>query len=360
MDRSAVKRYQADRYLFIFLITFVLTVIALRVVLWAAGYPQLGEDVLHVAHVFWGGLALFTASVVLLALANRWALTVGAILSGGGVGLFMDEVGKFVTRSNDYFSPAAAPIIYALFLLTVSIYSYVRRPPEQTARGEMYRAFEQMGHVLDGTITRPDLEALARRLRVVRATTKDGAIVELAASMLNVVQKASAMAPAKPSAWRRWASTLGEGLKRLVFTPRRLQLTLVALLIASGVYQLLNGALAPLRDGSSQSLASGLGLGSLLEIGVGLSSFAGGVLIASGHHERGLSLAIGSLAVGLTFAALFVLYEDQVKGLFITLVQWIALIVALSFKRAYTALGESAEDQPAAYQGLDLLSQEPD
>ena len=43
------------------------------------------------------------------------------------MGLFIDEVGKFMTVNNDYFFPAAAPVIYGFFLLTVLLYVKVAR-----------------------------------------------------------------------------------------------------------------------------------------------------------------------------------------------------------------------------------------
>jgi hypothetical protein len=183
-----VKRYRSERYVLISLVTFALTVVALRGILELTGYAQIGNDTVHIAHVLWGGLALFAAALLLLAISNRWALGLGAVLSGGGVGLFIDEVGKFITQSNNYFTPAAAPIIYALFLATVLVYLRVRRPPGRDVRGEMYRALEQMSGVLDHEMSRHDLNELARRLEQIQASAKGEAVRVLAASMLAFVE----------------------------------------------------------------------------------------------------------------------------------------------------------------------------
>jgi len=77
-----------------------------------------------------------------LIFANRWVYKVSALLAGVGVGLFIDEVGKFITQSNNYFYPAAAPIIYAFFLLTVLLYLQVRRSLSRDARVELYYALD--------------------------------------------------------------------------------------------------------------------------------------------------------------------------------------------------------------------------
>jgi len=108
-----VRRRGAERYLQLTVLSFAASVSLTRLVLELTGYPQLGNSTLHIAHVLYGGVILYAASLIPLLYANRWAYTWGAILSGVGVGLFIDEVGKFITQSNDYFFRAAAPIIYA-------------------------------------------------------------------------------------------------------------------------------------------------------------------------------------------------------------------------------------------------------
>ena len=125
--RSPVKREGAERYILISLTCFGLTVAVTRIYLEWAGYPQIGNAELHIAHALWGGLLLFLATLLTLIVANRWAFSLSAVLSGVGVGLFIDEVGKFITQKNDYFFPPAAPIIYSAFLLMVLLFLLVRR-----------------------------------------------------------------------------------------------------------------------------------------------------------------------------------------------------------------------------------------
>ena len=123
--RRPVERDGAAYYIFLTLISFGITVVVVRLFLQLTGYPQLGGKTLHIAHLLWGGLLLFLASTGMLIFANRWIYRTGAVLSGVGVGLFIDEIGKFITRTNDYFYPPAAPIIYAFFLIIVLLFTFL-------------------------------------------------------------------------------------------------------------------------------------------------------------------------------------------------------------------------------------------
>ena len=99
--RKAIKRADAERLLLLMLLSFAASVVLTRVYLQLTGYPQIGGGELHIAHMLWGGLLLFVGAMLMLIVANRWVLPTGAILTGIGVGLFIDEVGKFITKYND-------------------------------------------------------------------------------------------------------------------------------------------------------------------------------------------------------------------------------------------------------------------
>src|SRR6188474_1594307 len=100
------------------LVCAVATILVVRTQLWLTNYPQLGGKGLHIAHLLWGGLLMLVAIVVLLAFVSPSARAVGAVVGGVGLGLFIDELGKFVTADNNYFFKPTAAIIYCFFVVS--------------------------------------------------------------------------------------------------------------------------------------------------------------------------------------------------------------------------------------------------
>jgi hypothetical protein len=123
---------RATRHLGTFLVATAATVLLTRAFLAATGYPQVGGDGLHIAHVLWGGLLMALAFVLLLSFAGPALRPLGSLVGGVGFGLFVDEVGKFVTSDNDYFYEPTAAIVYAtvvgLGLLAEALHG--RRDPD--------------------------------------------------------------------------------------------------------------------------------------------------------------------------------------------------------------------------------------
>ena len=101
-----------------FLAVGISTVLVVRAYLAATGYPQIGSSGsgIHVAHALFGGLLLMVAlalSLALLPRANRWVV---AVCGGIGFGLFIDELGKFITQDVDYFFSPTPALIYIVFM----------------------------------------------------------------------------------------------------------------------------------------------------------------------------------------------------------------------------------------------------
>jgi hypothetical protein len=352
--RSPVKREGAERYILISLVSFAVSVILTRLFLQVTGYPQLGKGELHIAHVLWGGLLLFVAAILPLILANRWAFNTSAILSGVGVGLFIDEVGKFITQSNDYFYPPAAPIIYAFFLMTVLLYLRVRRPAATTPRSELYRILEGLTEVLDHDLDPTERATLETCLLRIANESEDLNLKRLAHALVGYLEEEQ-LHLVQPQI--RLYSRLGNDISQFIqttITQPRLKLFLVVSLGGMGVVALiefvlllwaipapqpaLESFIAPLvTRGELHSAGDALWfiVRTILEGGTGLLLITAGGLLATGQERRGIRIAILILIVWLTVFNLLVFYFDQFGAVATSLFQFLVLLALTYYRRKY-------------------------
>ncbi|HEY0495053.1 MAG TPA: hypothetical protein VGD48_04870 [Kutzneria sp.] len=131
-DRNAWQHLEA------FVVCAVATILITRSFLGATGYPKIGSGGLHIAHMLWGGLLLLVSQLLVLSYLGPVTKPLAAVLGGVGFGLFIDEVGKFVTADNNYFYRPAVAIMYVVFVVIVLAGRLVhdrrpRGPAEQLA-----------------------------------------------------------------------------------------------------------------------------------------------------------------------------------------------------------------------------------
>ena len=112
-----VRNVYAETLLEDFFVSAVASVLAIRFYLYIAGFPQLSFGPFHIAHMLWGGFLMLIALVILLSFLNHHMKVVAAVVGGIGFGAFIDELGKFVTRDNDYFFQPTVALIYIIFVL---------------------------------------------------------------------------------------------------------------------------------------------------------------------------------------------------------------------------------------------------
>jgi hypothetical protein len=162
-----VRNVQTGQHLTTFVVSGVSTVLITRLVLGLSGYPQIGGKGLHIAHVLPGGLLMLLAIFLLLAYVGPVVRPAAALIGGVGFGLFIDEVGKFVTSDNNYFYQPTAAIVYVVFVLIVLATRFftTRRPIDPR---------EQLANVVDhavegvaGGLSRRRLEQATELLRLV-------------------------------------------------------------------------------------------------------------------------------------------------------------------------------------------------
>jgi hypothetical protein len=352
-DRSAVRQQDAEDYLLITLVSFALTVSITRLFLNMTGYPQIGGGDLHIAHVLWGGLILFVAALLPLIFANRWVLTLEAFLAGIGVGLFIDEVGKFITRTNNYFYPSAAPIIYAFFLITVLIYLRTRVRRKKDPRAQLYYIFQDMEEILDQDLSKEERSHIISTLNQVIKEDSRPDLTKLAINLREFVENdLNYLAKENVSIWRRWyrrirnfeKSHLSQRLYRILLisglfawslwtlsfpmnilirigTPARMQIVL---------FQLINNQLV--RN------ASGL---NVFEARIGLQGSMGLILLIAAvlfifkKDRQATGLAYVGLLFSLTIVSLLLFYYDQFATIIYAVIQLVLLLAVVHYRRRF-------------------------
>jgi len=348
--RARVKRDQAEGYLLIMLTSFAFSVIFTRLFLQATGFPQLGSGNLHIAHALWGGLFLLIASLLPLLLENRWAFLTSALLNGVGFGLFIDEVGKFITQNNDYFYPPAAPLIYATFLLLVLVYFYVRRSRASTPREEFYYALSDLQELVDNNLDKQELAALKTHLTNARQSELPQ-VAALAAVLADFLDKTDLpLVPVRPDlihrvkAWLKGiAALIGRRWLRILIL---VGFAIMAFEVLFALGNLLFVAVSPTDtlqtfltrliarfQGQSEAALFWYVLRIALDAIIGLFSLAAIFLIARGREINGIHVGMIGLLLSLTGMLLLTFYLNQFGALSMALTQFIFLLVVQAYKR---------------------------
>jgi hypothetical protein len=351
-NRDRVKRAQAENYLLIVLTSFALSVILTRLFLQATGFPQLGSGTLHIAHALWGGLFLLVASLMPLVLENRWALSTSALLNGVGFGLFVDEVGKFITQNNNYFYPPAAPLIYAFFLLLVLIYLFLRRQRKPTAREELYYALSDLLELVDSNLDPQELVELQAHLANARQSDTPQ-IAGLAAAIAAYMEKGDyPLVPVRLGFTHRlnaWLRQIGEKVGRpwlrililVGFTVMAFE-TLLALVnlgyvafSSTATLQSFLEALLMRARGQADASVFWFYLRIAMNIGIGLLSLAAIYLISRGREDEGIHIGMIGLLLSLTGLLLLTFYLNQFGALSIAFTQFPFLLLVQAYRRWY-------------------------
>lgn len=351
--RTPIRRQRAEDYLLVTLLSFALSVSLTRFFLYMTGYPSIGGSTLHIAHVLWGGLILFIASLLPLLLANRYIYYTSAVLSGIGVGLFIDEVGKFITRSNDYFYPWAAPIIYVFFLLVVLLYMRIRRPTQESVRADLYYILEDLQEVLDHDLSQRERDDIVNHLERVKRLSTHPDLVDLAKQIEDFITNQNILViPDQVTWWDRLRQWFDQHEKKWL-SRNRYRAILSGALAAVGVwamvypfYILMNAFstsnLEPiLADLLADRVISGPTSASwytamlTLELITGLALLISSVLFTLHWERKAFTMSYLGLLVSLTMVNVLVFYFDQFSTIITSTVQFFVMLVILRYRYLY-------------------------
>jgi ABC-type multidrug transport system fused ATPase/permease subunit len=342
--RAAVRRDRAEIYILTSLLAFAVTVIATRVFLEVSGYPQIGNDVLHIAHALWGGLLLMIAAFLPIAYANRWAIQASALLGGVGTGLFVDEVGKFITRTNDYFFPPALSLIYGLILLNVLVYLTFRRSREHDPRTAMYHVFDWLQDAWDEDLDTAEAARVQAHLAVARQSERSEIVILANAVSAYLENEKEHLLAAEPDIWKRFNRWVDRTGKRL---GRRRHRTVISVLLILWTVLLIRYVVVLTQGGTTLCSQVVQWRGVL----IALQGLIGGIMLLAlvvwlvSDEKWGLKLAAGGFLVSLVALQTLYFYISQFSAITATLLQLACLQIVLTYNRWYLRNGHSIAER---------------
>lgn len=300
-----VRNFRSGDLFEAFLVTAAVTILMVRGYLALTGYPQLGNDVLHIAHVLPGGLLMVAAIVLTLGFLNKEARAIAAVAGGIGFGLFIDELGKFLTKDVNYFFEPTVALIYVTFVVLFLIFRWIeeRRATEQEYVINAIEAIKEVAlHDLDRAERKMALAYLKHGSR------NDPAVRKLR-ELLGDIKPAS---DEEPGFLVRCYRRLGREYRKLVRRPW-FNRAVITLFVAGSVISL-GWAVFHILDRADHVTFS--------EWGELLSTAAAGILVLLGAFRlvRGQRLAAyvmfqRSVLVYLLVTQFFVFYREQFAGL---------------------------------------------
>jgi hypothetical protein len=311
----------------IFFMSGVVSLLLTRFYLALTGFPQLGGagSGLHIAHLLWGGLLMLVALVLLLAFLGRSMQRAAALLGGIGFGLLLDEVGKFVTSSNDYFFQPAVAIMYIVFACLFLAFRMIERGGRFTPRELLANAYDEAVEV----VLRP--EHAAHRARALHLLRASGATGPLARALHEALTELDALEPARVARESR-RERAGRALTRAYLRaarsrwfPRAIVLLVVAYAF---VFLLLFGLALAAAVVSAADVGPAFALDlfalrghRIIQAGLLVSSLAATALVVRGllvlPHARQRAyrwFKLGTL-VSLLFGQVFLFYTQQFGAL---------------------------------------------
>ncbi|MGW6282273.1 hypothetical protein [Kribbella sp. NPDC055071] len=304
MRAGLVRNVRSGEHLTTFVVSGVATVLITRLFLSLSGYPQIGGKGLHIAHVLPGGLLMLIAISLLLGYVGPVVRPTAATVGGIGFGLFIDEVGKFVTSDNNYFYKPTAAIVYVVFVLIVLGFRFLstRRPIDQ--REELANVIDHAVEGVAGGLSHRRRAQAVELLRAVGPGVQGRRETEqlLAACPDDEVELAAPV----DSAWQ----ALQRGFERLATHPKAATVAVVVLSVQV-LAELVIGAVV--GKGLNHLPVLGVTVGSLLSA---TFTVRGALALRKGNRARAVRLFELAVLVSLLMTQVFQFANAQFAAAF--------------------------------------------
>jgi hypothetical protein len=323
LRRFFIRNLRGLGYFEVFMVTAVASILGIRLFLELTGFPQVGGSTLHIAHAVWGGLLMAGSIVMLLIFLGKGTETLAAMAGGAGFGLFIDEVGKFVTQSNDYFFQPSVALIYVTLVAFYLLVRYVFVSASISELEYLVNAIREMQHIPGGRL-------MENERREVLYYLEQGDQQNPLIKDLEKLLGSTYAAPGEPSLYRRWKSRVYRRYKSIAHSRWFTVLVVVFFVIEllGGISNMIAFMFSPagLSEQVRQLTFSDWAiLGSNVVSGIFI---AWGLAILYHNRLRAYLMFERSVLVAIFIGQLFLFYKDELGalgGLVFNLVLYVGL-----------------------------------
>jgi hypothetical protein len=292
-----------------FFVAAVASFLGIRWFLAITGYPRLGSNGIHIAHMLWGGLLMLLALMLLLAFLDRRVQHLAAVIAGLGFGTFIDEIGKFVTSDNNYFFRPAIALIYGVFVVAFLVARALLGRRRLTEIEALANALDLLEGTLEGSIEPDDRARIQRLLELADPKAPLTLLAErYLADLPEMAERTSLVA----TVYRR----LADGYEELMANPWA-ERALSGLVVGYAAVTVAGVALVAAAVSASGPAETS----TVATIGQVASTIAGAALVGRGVLSLGRSRAAAyhwfmrGLLVWILVTPVFVFYSSQLAGL---------------------------------------------
>lgn len=326
-----VPDLEAVNLLEYFLISAVVSLLSIRAFLNLTGFPQVGGENFHIAHMLWGGLLMLIAIIFFASFLNAQSKIIAVIAGGIGFGTFIDELGKFITADNNYFYQPTIAIIYIFFIGIFLLIRFLATYAKYSDETYLINAVEGLKELILADL---DTKERNKALQYLRRCDKHDPLVQL---LHDVITKA------EPNSIRKsLLSKIGQTFfvwYTNAITTRIISKVLTAFFVISATLNIVGSLVLILADHSPTFTELGLFASSLV---VGIMALIGLRFYVKNDRLQSYQYFQKATLLAIFLLQFFLFLENELSALF-SLSLFVSVYLILQYTiQAETRLKKSA------------------
>lgn len=159
------KRVNASNLILEFSIWAIVSLFATRLFLEIFNNPVIGRGNWHIAHVLFGGLFMLIGIIIFIIFYGKKSIRYASIFAGIGWGMFIDELGKYITSDNNYWFRPAIIFIYISFVFLFILYRLLEKKTRQSRSSLWHELLEDCQEIFNNDLEKNEKKELLQKIK---------------------------------------------------------------------------------------------------------------------------------------------------------------------------------------------------